>query len=211
MAIIEPETDINLWISIIQQSIQSPEDLNLSLPSIKTVFSEIIDDHNCLPSKYKIGESDFYRSIFVHILNPILQLTKINNSKSVNSKLIISEVLNCFINLSSLSLYIDDPSLKDIILLLFQQNNKLYNLDKQFYDEVCDSFINLGLFSHFLEYLDNIPDLSQSLKTNNDESKNIQIANKIPFLVNSLISCIPFIRSEPEIDWKSISLKCMVP
>ena len=211
MAIIEPETDIKLWISIISQSIQSPDNLNVSLPSLKRVFFEIVETPPCLPSKYKISETEFYHSIVVHILNPVLRLEKIIHSNSVNSNQIILELLNSFVNFSVLSLYIDDSDLKEIALLLFNKTNKLYQLDKHFFDAVCNLFIDLGLFSRFLDYLDKIPDSSMASKTNGSDNKYTIIANKIPFLAKSLMSCIPYVEQGPEINRKSIIIKCMNP
>ena len=215
MSIIEPESNINLWISIISQSIQSPENLSLNLPSLKTVFYDVIKNPSSLPSKYKISEKDFFRLIVADILSPVLKMENIVHEDDIDTYSIISELLNAFVGLSILILSIDDSNINEMILLLFQKNNKLYKIDNRFYDNVCESFINLDSFASFFDYLQNITDSnedfnkSQSNKSATNEFSTM--ANKIPFIVNCLISCIPYIKNEPEINWKTVLTKCIMP
>ena len=60
MAVADPETDINLWISIVSQSIQIPTQLFNCKEQLERVFSDILEDENYFTTKYHVKTENFY-------------------------------------------------------------------------------------------------------------------------------------------------------
>ncbi|OHS98692.1 hypothetical protein TRFO_34848 [Tritrichomonas foetus] len=206
MAIIEPETDINLWISIISQSLNAPDELNNSLPSIERVFDEIIENPEILPNKFQISEEKFYRLIYNDVLFNLMAMKSIPQSNiSID---VFSTLLSYFVNLSRLFFYKNDENLTNIISILFYQKSILYKANYQLFENVVEHFLNYGLFAEVVILLEELENTEQM---NNKTLFLSEKFPKLPLLLHAALSCVTFLIEYQYFDWVDFCCKCLNP
>lgn len=220
MSIADPETDINLWITVVSQSIPLPEQLLNYQKQIEQVFSDVFEEENTLNLKYQISADNFYYSVYTHILKPLLQLNHIQNSDEFDSFSLISDILINFLKLAYLFLYREDVNIREMLLLLFQRDNELYAFNPSFYSTICENFIDFGYFNNFLNYIEKISEMPQTLnsvQSNPDPNTADQITDfnikmkKLPVIAKIEMQLIPFINENKDFDFKTFCNKLTKP
>ncbi|KAK8848306.1 hypothetical protein M9Y10_019367 [Tritrichomonas musculus] len=221
MAVADPETDINLWISIVSQSIQIPTQLFNCKEQLERVFSDILEDENYFTTKYHVKTENFYYSMYKEVLTPLLNLNEIRETKEIDINLLLSELLINFLKLSTTFLNNDDENLRNMLLLLFHQDNNLYQLNSDFYRTICEHFLYLGFFADFLRYIENIVKMPNTLnsapnniedETQTEQAKELtRMMKKLPFLTKIEIKLTSYLTDEPDFEYRTFCYKLIDP